>query len=131
MIEAEFHCIWESPEGELFDITPKMYETENIVFLPDPTKSFTGRQVDNIRKSISVDPNVTRLISLHQEYFRYINHGDLADHYGAVTIKKDFADKHDLMVKLELDLMRKFGNDRGIAKSGGFVRYHLPYTVRN
>ena len=125
MVEAEFHCVWESPEGELIDITPKMYETQNIIFLPDSTKNYTGRQVDNIRKSISLDKNVSRFINLSQEYFRYINQGDLAEHYGVVAIKEDFIDRYNLMVKLELDLVHKFENNRGIATSSGFVRYHM------
>jgi hypothetical protein len=29
LIEAEFHCIWESPEGKLIDITPRVYIIES------------------------------------------------------------------------------------------------------
>lgn len=131
MIEAEFHCVWESPEGELIDITPKMFEAENIIFLPDSTKSYTGRQVDNIRKSISSDVNVTKFIRLAQEYYRYINHGDLADYHGEIEIKEDFIDQYNLMVELERNLIRKFGYGRGIATIGGFVRNHLPFSIVN
>lgn len=123
LIEAEFHCVWESPEGKLIDTSPKIYQTDFIIFLPDPTKIYTGRQVDNIRKSISKDIKVSDYIRLNQEYFRYSNKGDLADHYGEVEIKEDFVDKYDLILELELHLMSKYGHNRGISYDGRFIKY--------
>lgn len=41
-IEAEFHCIWENDAGEMLDITPYPYRTENILFLPDSTRIYRG-----------------------------------------------------------------------------------------
>ncbi|AVT76689.1 hypothetical protein RPPS3_26260 [Rhodopseudomonas palustris] len=32
---AEFHCVWESPNGELIDITPKPKDEKTILFVPD------------------------------------------------------------------------------------------------
>ena len=129
LIEAEFHCVWESPERELIDITPKIYKTDFIIFLPDTTKRYTGRQVDNIRKPLSSDKNVSQFIRLCQEHFRYVNKDNLADYHGEVTIKADFIDKHYRMQKLELYLMSKFGNERGYATTTGFKHYHMhhPY----
>src|SRR3989304_3847969 len=37
-IEAEFHSIWKSPEGEVIDLTPKRYTFDRILFLPNPEK---------------------------------------------------------------------------------------------
>ncbi len=34
--DAEFHCVWENPEGELLDVTPRKDGEERILFLPDP-----------------------------------------------------------------------------------------------
>ncbi len=131
IIEAEFHCVWQSPEGKIIDITPKDYEVENIIFLPDPSKCYTGRQVDNIRKSLSTDSNVTEFISITQEYFRYLNKGDLADYYGEITIKEDFINRYNLMQELELLLKRKHGENRGISTGGHFVnyRYHTSKPI--
>lgn len=123
LIEAEFHCIWESPEGKLIDITPKNYQTDLIIFLPDSTKSYTDRQVDNIRKSISADKNVSDLIKLHQEYFKYSNKGDLANHFGKIKITEDFIDQYKLMGKIQNQLTSKYGNNRGIYVGGRFIKY--------
>ena len=39
IIEAEFHAIWRSPGGELYDITPKETGDIKILFLPDPSRN--------------------------------------------------------------------------------------------
>lgn len=33
--EAEFHCVWRSPDGHLEDITPRVDGETEILFLPD------------------------------------------------------------------------------------------------
>lgn len=38
MWNAEFHCVWESPSGELLDITPKPQFESEIVFAPDRSR---------------------------------------------------------------------------------------------
>ena len=124
LIEAEFHSVWESPEGEIIDISPKIYEADFVVFLPDPTKNYTGSQVNNIRKSLSTNRNVRKYISFFDEYFRHTNEGDLADYHGEIAIEREFIDKYKFMVELERELVSKFGNDRGISISGRFVKYH-------
>ncbi|KAA5607344.1 hypothetical protein F1188_00835 [Roseospira marina] len=37
--EAIFHSVWETPEGELKDITPKADGEGEILFVPDPKRS--------------------------------------------------------------------------------------------
>jgi hypothetical protein len=39
--EAEFHCVWRSPNGEFVDITPRADREERILFLPDPSTRLT------------------------------------------------------------------------------------------
>jgi hypothetical protein len=39
--EASFHCVWESPDGELVDLTPRDDGEEHILFLPDPETRLT------------------------------------------------------------------------------------------
>jgi len=123
LIEAEFQCIWESPEKDLIDITPKDYTIDNIIFLPDPQKVYRGRQVDNIRKSISADKRAAEFIKLAKEYYNYINRGDLADYCGDVEIKEDFIEQYDHMRELERGLLRRHGNKRGISVAGKFIKY--------
>jgi len=44
-IEAEFHSVWCSPDGELIDITPKVYDIDSIIFLPDNKLTYSGKQI--------------------------------------------------------------------------------------
>lgn len=58
VIEAEFHAVWKNHEGNLVDITPKTDNEQKILFIPDSTRTFTGFAPDNIRMSLSRNPNV-------------------------------------------------------------------------
>lgn len=49
--EAEAHAIWQSPDYELYDVTPKV--EQRIAFITDPTLNFTGVRINNIRHAIS------------------------------------------------------------------------------
>lgn len=42
---AEAHAIWETPKGELIDITPKEDGEEQIMFLPDDRVEYKGRSI--------------------------------------------------------------------------------------
>lgn len=42
-LEAEFHCVWEDPHGDLWDITPRADAEQLILFLPDPKRAFDWR----------------------------------------------------------------------------------------
>ena len=33
--EAQFHCVWKSPEGNFIDITPRKDREKRIMFIPD------------------------------------------------------------------------------------------------
>ena len=52
MIEAEFHAVWNSPQGILIDITPKQIDTHKILFLPDANRTYEGKQVNNFRQPL-------------------------------------------------------------------------------
>ena len=36
LLTAEFHAVWKSPDGVLFDITPKPHGEKTIIFVPKP-----------------------------------------------------------------------------------------------
>jgi hypothetical protein len=61
LIEGEFHAVWNSPEGQLIDVTEKPDGEEKILFLPDDSREFKGTLIDNIRQPL-VDNVVTRRI---------------------------------------------------------------------
>ncbi len=113
MIEAEFHCIWETPDGKLIDITPKKERGKEIVFIPDPEKIYNGQQVNNIRKPIATDQDIKRFIELFEEYFRIINEGELEDKHGYITINtEEFHKLAKEMVSIESKLRDEYGNQR-------------------
>ena len=37
--EAEFHCVWQSDDGALVDITPRLDGEDVICFVPDPKRT--------------------------------------------------------------------------------------------
>ena len=88
MIEAELHMIWESPEGDLMDITPKPIDFDSILFLPDPKKEYRGRQFNNIRKPLVNSLLVRRYIETHNRIFVELNKGDLANYHGEIEPSK-------------------------------------------
>ncbi|MDQ3819520.1 MAG: zinc chelation protein SecC, partial [Acidobacteriota bacterium] len=53
MIEAEFHAVWLAPDDMLVDVTPAPKGVTRVLFLPDSSRVYEGRQVNNIRKPLS------------------------------------------------------------------------------
>ena len=86
MVEAEFHAVWRSPTGELRDITPKQVSISQILFLPDPSRQYEGRQVPNLRKSLSPDQRVAEFIARCEEEFEFMNRGERATQYGELEL---------------------------------------------
>jgi hypothetical protein len=77
--------VWRQPNGELLDITPKVFPMPRILFLPDPVRTYKGRQVNNIRKPLDRDPTIKRFCELYTLIYRELNKGELADYHGHVV----------------------------------------------
>jgi hypothetical protein len=88
-IEAEFHAVWETTEGNLLDLNPRppQFCIESILFVPDANKTYSGRQVDNIRKPLVSDPDVVRFLYLASKRFQLLNRGDRAYQHGKIQLK--------------------------------------------
>lgn len=113
MIEVEFHSVWETPEGKLIDITPKRESGKEIVFIPDPEKTYNGQQMNNIRKQLTTDPDAKRFIELFDEHFRITNEGDLAKQHGLIKIGTgEYNSLAKEIITVESRLKRKYGNNR-------------------
>jgi hypothetical protein len=56
-LNAEFHSVWQAPDGGLLDVTPKPDGERNIMFMPDPTY---GPDFDFYRRPNSVRMRVYR-----------------------------------------------------------------------
>lgn len=87
-IEAEFHAVWRNPSGEYVDISSREIRFDAITFLPDPNRKYLGRQVDNVRKSLVKDHDVTRFLYLAKRRFEILNSGNLADQHGYIALPK-------------------------------------------
>jgi hypothetical protein len=77
-IEAEFHAIWRAPDGRLSDITPKMKRMPRILFLEDHNRQVSQGQVNNKRRSLCRDKDVSRYLNLFTLRFKEMNRGHLA-----------------------------------------------------
>lgn len=85
MLEAEFHAVWQSPiDGKLIDLNPRPVNFQHIHFLPDPARTYKGRQVDNVRRALCNDTKLKQFIYLKGRQFALLNAGNLASHHGLI-----------------------------------------------
>ena len=68
-LEAEFHPLWISPQGELIEISPAADAAElpRILFLPDTTRTFGGEDIPNRFHALSTSPDVVPVVQ-HAEF---------------------------------------------------------------
>lgn len=74
-IEAEHHAVWQSPSGELIDITPKADGETRILFLPDQAQTYdheSHRRRDNIRLPLVNDPDLLAFFRARAAMNRYV-----------------------------------------------------------
>jgi hypothetical protein len=76
MLEAIYHAIWISPQGEPIDITPRKHvSTDSILFLADSDDKYNYGsgfwRKDNVRKPLSDDPIITEYIEICEEIFKF------------------------------------------------------------
>lgn len=65
LIETEAHAVWQSPLGDLIDITPHSYNENQILFLADETICYTGTPIRSYRQALTNSPLVSELIQLY------------------------------------------------------------------
>jgi len=73
MIEAEFHAVWKSPQGNMLDITPKQMSEDHIVFVEDLKMKYEDKQVDNFRIKTIDNALVDDYIELWKAKYRLLN----------------------------------------------------------
>lgn len=79
LAEAVCHAIWETPNGEIIDITPKTQTTvDKILFVRDDSIQYVGKQIDNIRLNITENALVDDFIFVCKAIFDFENKGDRA-----------------------------------------------------
>jgi hypothetical protein len=93
-VEAEFHAVWEAADGSLQDITPKKTPTQRILFLPDPSRSYEGRQMNNVRRAISSDPAVIEFLRASDAEYELMNRGERVHQHGELALAGDEAQEY-------------------------------------
>ena len=86
LMEAEFHAVLKSPNGQFIDIARRPFKFERILFLPDKRRVYQGRQIDNLRIPLKKNPKVRRFIELAEQNFKVMNEGDLANKHGVIKV---------------------------------------------
>lgn len=90
-VEAEFHSVWRSPDGELIDITPKRTRSARIYFVEDLVRSYDQVQVNNFRRPLSADPVLLRYLRIFDERFEIINRGERENEQAVTLSTEEFA----------------------------------------
>lgn len=72
-IEAEFHCVWRSPNGQLIDVAAHPVPRKSITFVVDPKVVYQGEQIDNVRLALTDDRDVQSWIDLQALYVAMLN----------------------------------------------------------
>ena len=86
-IEAQFHAVWQPPQGALLDITPKTVPSQRSFFLPDPARKYQGRQVTNVWKALRADSTVLGFLKMSEREFEFLNRGPRAEEFGTIVLK--------------------------------------------
>ena len=107
LLEAEFHVIWISADGDPLDVTPSLVPGPTL-FLSDPALRYEGRQIDNRRTALRPDPLVDDFIAAAESFYEITNRGALADVHGAIEVTPEMAEIMDRRDLLEITLRRKY-----------------------
>lgn len=103
MIEAEFHAVWKDAAQQLHDLTPKTPPIDKILFLPDPDRVYSGRQVNNVRRALSDKAEIRRFIEAADAEFELTNRGTRAEQHGEIALSgvelQEFAAIQDAKVR--------------------------------
>jgi HTH-type transcriptional repressor of NAD biosynthesis genes len=70
MLEAHFHAVWCSPSNEFVDVTPKQDGEQQILFLPDSSRHYFGRNHRPYLKALGPEPIIEEFISLSERVFQ-------------------------------------------------------------
>lgn len=113
LVEAEFHAVWKTPDGELIDITPKPIPLDRILFVADSKAKYEEKQVNNFRINITGNPIVDEFIAVHDAVFRIENKGERAFQYELSLSGREANAHHKLSAaKPVLEMMALQGHTR-------------------
>ncbi|TGL61173.1 SEC-C metal-binding domain-containing protein [Leptospira sarikeiensis] len=106
LIEAQFHAIWESPEGEKIDITPRKRYYEKILFFEDPYLTYDGYQRNNIRIPLYPFEPIDAIISVYDRLYEIMNKGERKFQHGKMSYTENELEELDQMHFFRLEMER-------------------------
>jgi len=71
-LEASFHAVWKSTDGNFVDVTPEAFGHEQILFLRDPHRTYNGQVVVHRRFALGDRKLVERYWYLFDEHQRIL-----------------------------------------------------------
>lgn len=110
LIEAEFHAVWRTPQGELVNITPYEVPIPRLLFLPSVRRRYEGRQVNNVREPLDRDPAIKRMIELYGLLFAELNRGELQYQHGEVAVRPEAARYQREIAAIQFLLHDRYGS---------------------
>ncbi|MCR4376526.1 MAG: SEC-C metal-binding domain-containing protein [Rhodospirillales bacterium] len=125
-IEAEHHCVWKSPEGNLIDVTPKENGEKRIAFLPDPAVMYdheNHRRIDNIRKALSIDPDIDEYLNLAASLYRLIEDGSMGTGLTAKVLARDLSNLQSRRTQIHGRLTRRYIKPKDFCPCGSGKKY--------
>ncbi len=108
MIEAEFHIIYQSDNGQLIDITPHKNNIDKILFMEDQSIKYNNCQISNIRKNISKSKLIDSVIDNWNEIFVIQNEGENKYKHGEIIIEGEKAERMMYLDYLNQQLLEEF-----------------------
>jgi hypothetical protein len=94
MIEAEFHAVWKDDAGILHELTPKQLPVNRVLFVPDPSRVYEGKQINNVRRPLSSEHDVADFIRASEAEHEFLNRGARAEQHGQLILKGDDAGEY-------------------------------------
>lgn len=132
-VEAEFHAVWRSPDGQLVDVTPKQAPVQSTLFLPDLRRIYEGRQIPNEFLAISKDPLVQEHIDIQRRKFTLLNRGERAQAHGEINLVGREAREYERLASREQEIMERIvsnilgqGSKQQVMGEGSLLPMHKP-----
>ena len=102
-VEAEFHSVWERPDGCLIDITPKKREMKRVLFLKDQERLYIGKQVNNLRRKVRQLPLLDSYFKTFDDQHELLNRGERANMHGKIELEGNEALEFQHIVQRRAD----------------------------
>lgn len=76
------------------DVTPKNRPVERILLLPNKGASYSGQQVNNVRRTLTTDLCISNYLATFDAEFELLNRGVRADQHGQIELTDAEADEY-------------------------------------